>query len=214
MAPGLSRTHPTGSTFIRLLADLACAETGDSKQTFAERLSGWLDWTDAIALSAALNGAETPVAAADRPGKGAKTASVFAACKRVRAELVRAITAEGADAETTADLTASRRWYVGHQRTMTERIGVLRADVRQALSNRSPALARLAALDAVFDEALAARERHLLSQVPALLEQRFEQLRSAPDGAATYGRDMQRVLLAELDIRLQPIEGMMEALGQ
>ncbi|MCY1366520.1 hypothetical protein D9M69_534170 [compost metagenome] len=78
---------------------------------------------------------------------------------------------------------------------------------------------------------MGARERSLLASVPALLEKHFKRLREAdqaaqdanpdtpqppPTAAAgwldVFGRDMQSVLRAELDIRMQPVEGLLEAL--
>jgi hypothetical protein len=142
-------------------------------------------------------------------------------------------TGPAAGAAADADFSHYRRAYVSHQRAMAAAIGPLRARVRARLSSLSPALAQLAALDAVFDDALAARERHLLGKVPGLLEQHFAgwataQRAAAPlaqgggvprtqalpaDGLATVCRRLQGVLLAELDIRLQPIDGLLEAIG-
>ena len=135
--------------------------------------------------------------------------------------------------EPAPEFSPYRRACQTHQRAMAAVIAPLRGRVRQALTALSPALGRLAALDAVFDEALRDRERQLLSTVPVLLEQHFERLRrahsttrfqaraslSAADSRSParwlveYGGDMQQVLLAELDVRLQPIEGMVEAIG-
>lgn len=87
-------------------------------------------------------------------------------------------------------------------------------------------MARLAAVDVVMEQVLAAREHSLLASVPALLEKHFTRLRQAspettgePDSEAGAGewlhvfrKDMKNVLLAELDFRFQPIEGLLEAL--
>jgi hypothetical protein len=116
------------------------------------------------------------------------------------------------------DFSPYRRAYVSHQRAMAAAIGPLRSRVRAGLSSLNPALGQLAALDAVLDDALAARERHLLARVPGLLEKHFARGCKAPqvptaDGLAGVCQDMQGVLLAELDIRLQPIAGLLEAMG-
>jgi hypothetical protein len=225
----MPRTRFISSTFVRLLTELASGEIAESKQSFAERLSLWLDWSDAISLSAALNGAGAPVPPDTPAGAPSPAPAVFDEFTRVRADLVKSITTDdlfrvdkasmksstspepAADA---MDLPACRRQYLAHQRAMAERIGPLRANVRAAMSKQSGALSRLAALDAALDEALGARERHLLSHIPPLLERRFEQLRkSHPEPWPAYRRNVQHLLLAELDIRLQPIEGMMEAMG-
>ena len=109
----------------------------------------------------------------------------------------------------------------------------LRAQVREALKGGSPALRQLAGLDGVLEKALAERERNLFLNVPLLLEKRFEQLRdahaSAPEASsqadgvarwmqpggwlAVFCKDLQSVLLAELDLRLQPVLGLVEAFG-
>lgn len=190
----------------------------DPTQTFAERLSLWMGWTDAISLSAAL---ASRSAASPSSASGAPTVTEEVA--RVRRELAASISA---GAEVDADPAATgaaayapyRRHHLAQQRAMENRIAPLRTHVRAALSNHGPELARLAALDAVLEKALAARERHLLSNVPALLEQHAARLRkdpSSPPAAwpAVHRQNLQDALLAELEIRLQPIEGMMEALS-
>ena len=82
---------------------------------------------------------------------------------------------------------------------------------------------RLAEVDAVMERALSPRERSLLGTVPALLGKHFERLRRAeldtltgghPAGAwlEIFRKDAQSVLLAELDLRFQPVEGLLAAL--
>ncbi len=94
------------------------------------------------------------------------------------------------------------------------------------LAARSPAMARLASVDVVMEQVLAPRERSFLAAVPGLLEKHFERLRpadsAAPDPAEAPGppgpwldafhNDIRNVLLAELDFRFQPVEGLLDAL--
>lgn len=251
--PVLPRTNFNSSRLIRLLADLDIAGVAPSKQSFAEGLSLWLDWTDAIALHTVLSAAQN----AARPtgaetGAAAPGRAVTEEFNRVRSHLAREITSDAlfsaaiasatrhapahaapaAPADGEPDFSPYRRRYLAHQRAMETRIVTLRADVRAALSAHSPELGSLAALDAVLDKALAARERHLLSTVPVLLGRHFERLRNAPQETtaqarepnpaapggqtapwlAMFSRQMQGVLLAELEMRLHPVEGMIEAL--
>ena len=68
-------------------------------------------------------------------------------------------------------------------------------------------------LDAVLDEMLVDREQKLMSAVPVFLERRFEALRRQqsvgwPD---VFDEEMRQLLLAELDDRLQPVAGLVEA---
>ena len=107
----------------------------------------------------------------------------------------------------------------------------LRTHVRGVLGKASPALRKLVELDAALDGILGERESKLLAIVPVLLEKRFRQLHDAhrqklmatqqadsPDHwmqaggwLADFCQEMQTVLLAELDVRLQPSLGLMEA---
>ena len=125
-----------------------------------------------------------------------------------------------------------RRYYQGHQRAFATSLQPLRAQLREVLAKASPALKQLAALDAVFDDILSERESKLLATVPLLLKRRFEQLRQShqqvltdtpqadtpaqpmhtPGWLVRFGHELQTVLLAELDVRLQPALGLIEAL--
>ncbi|NIF42246.1 DUF3348 domain-containing protein, partial [Burkholderia sp. Tr-862] len=106
--------------------------------------------------------------------------------------------------------------------------------------SRSSGMARLAALDAIMERVLGARERSLLSAVPALLGTRFERLRDAErqaladaqaaadagaDGGApsaavivpstwleSFRDEMRSILLAELEVRFQTVDGLLAAL--
>ncbi|TAM04065.1 MAG: DUF3348 family protein, partial [Paraburkholderia sp.] len=84
----------------------------------------------------------------------------------------------------------------------------------------------LAAVDAIMERSLGTRERSLLASVPALLGAHFERLRAAqaagePEAATAtptgvwldrFCKDRQSVLLAELEVRFQPVEGLLAAL--
>lgn len=125
------------------------------------------------------------------------------------------------------------RFCMSVQREMDARVGPLRASVRQALMAASPALRQLAALDAVFETVLGERERRLLATVPPLVEKRFNALRQehlqvlaatgqADDSAAwvrpgawlaRFRDELRGVLLAQWELRLQPVTGLVQALG-
>jgi hypothetical protein len=195
---------------------LALLESAEPGVAFAEKLGEWLSLPDAIALRAVLTA--TP------PARLAGTASggLCDELARTQAALVKSIRSSPAPAELASHFDAARRTYVAHQREMELAIRALRANARAVLAKTSPALARLAALDGVLDGVLSERESKLLANMPALLDKRFQQLRqthpqpdpSAP-GHATwperFWQELQTVLLAELDIRLQPALGLIEA---
>jgi hypothetical protein len=240
------RTRFTGPALVRLLARLAEADVAESRQSFAERLGRWLDWTHAIPLAAALDGAAARPPAAPGGAPPSRAGAEQREFERVRAALVKGIaedagpaaasrrtalpsTTGGGTAEAPADFAPYRRRYLARQQAMDAGIGALRGRLRGALAGSTPAMARLAAVDAVMEQVLGGRERALLATVPAWLEKRFERLRAAaphgPDGTRAadgepgewldvFTQDMRDVLLAELDVRLQPVEGLLDALRQ
>lgn len=86
------RTDFTGPALIRLLARLTKAEPPGSQQAFADRLSLWLGWTDAISLSAALNGGGPAPATAPQADAHPSLANAEEGeCARVRAALAKSI---------------------------------------------------------------------------------------------------------------------------
>lgn len=126
-----------------------------------------------------------------------------------------------------------RRYYLAQQRDMELGTRPLRAKARDVLARTSPALKTLATLDAALDDILNDRESKLLAHVPVLLEKRFSQLLKEHENRlestgltdnpaywmhaggwlARFRTDLQTVLLAELDLRLQPTVGLIEALN-
>jgi hypothetical protein len=104
-----------------------------------------------------------------------------------------------------------------HQRDMELIVKKFRVKARARLAEASPALKQLAALDAAFDGILIEREKKLLATLPSLMERRFQHLKtthSQPVGwLASFGQALQAVLLAELELRLQPTLGLIEALN-
>jgi hypothetical protein len=192
-------------------------------------MSRWLGWTDAIALSAALNSSppEVPSGASVRAGSGGGIGD--AAGTHVRAMLAAAITGQGASSDSRrrmparpavpdpaeSDFAVHRQRYVALQQQMEREIAGLRGRLRAALASRTPQAARLAMLDTVMEQVLGAREQVVLAAVPGMLEPHFTRLRGA-EGAwlNEFRRDMQSVLLAELEIRFQPVDALLAALRE
>lgn len=235
------RTGFTGSTLVRLLARLTEVDATESPQVLAERLGHWLGWAEAVPLSAALNRGTGPQpapaegtwapdaahAARVRAGLARDIAQDGRApVRRARLPAMRGAVA----AEPMPDFAAFRRRYQMRQQALENGIEPLREQLRAQLAAASPAQGRLAAVDAVMARVLGLQERQWLAGVPALLEKHFERLRraaaEAPNGADAgtppgeapawvrrFEQDMQHVLLAELEFRWQPIEGLLAALG-
>jgi hypothetical protein len=255
MAQAPQRTAVSGPTLVRLLARLTDADVPASGQSLSDQLSQWLGWTDAIALSTALNGHPPAVASTARAADGADGEGA-----RVRASLAAAIDGDGlfgvprlrgvsrtsarslqraqqsAPVEAATDFADFRQRYIAMQQSMETAIGTLRGRLRGMLAARTPEMTRLAVVDAIIERSLGARERSLLAAVPGMLGTHFERLRkaaqvdlqvdaqvdkgaddapTAPQSAAwldTFRQDARSVLLAEMDIRFQPVEGLLAAL--
>lgn len=246
MAGGLTRTTFNRSDLVRILSEFA-SEAPDPRYDLGERLGQWLDVMDGLALFSALNGgAGTASSAPSEPDSAGRR--LRAQVARVRQQLSEAIINDGAfgtesprirfplplpeaTAESALDFTPYHRYYLAHQRDMSTAIAALRVNARKALTKVSPSLDQLAELDAIFEKALAQRERNLLATVPMLLAKRFTQRyrtyrETLPDAAVdaptcwaqpggwleAFCRDTQSVLLAELELRLSPVEGLIGAL--
>ena len=236
------------SALVRLLSETH-PQLPDPKYDFGERLGRWLDLSDAMTLYSVLGNeagerAPLPRAESDLPAQ----------LQRVRRALSEAIENDGvfridpngsapripfplpqsrasaADVSSPPDFTPYHRYYLAHQREMTNAITALRTQARKALAAQSPAGRQLAGLDATFEKSLAARESSLLANVPILFSKCFEQ-RYAEHRAALVGEndpatwaqpgswleafcnDAKRLLLAELDLRLKVVSGLIAALA-
>ena len=142
---------------------------------------------------------------------------------------------ERAKPPSTADAIGAgyQRRHVALQRQMDQVVGVLRDHVRQALSGASPRLQQLAVMDAALQKVLAAREEAALPRSVRVLERRFVQRRREHDQAIaqaggdddpkrwhepggwlhTFDHEWRQALLAERDLRLDPVAGLLEAVA-
>ena len=212
MALPHSRAAVSAPAFVRRLAQLGEVELPPSGPGLSDRLGQWLDWNRAVALSRALD--STPPA-----GMPADPGDDEAACVRARATLASAIARpETVDSAGGADFAPFRRKCLDLQRAMQASTGQLRGRLRDSLAKGTPAMARLAEVDAVMESTLSPRELSLLAATPALLGQHFDRLKQAHADAtddawlAVFRRDLQDVLLAELDVRFHPIDALLAAL--
>lgn len=226
------RSDFSRSRLVRQLGAWAPAPSEEGLD-FAERLGLWVSAFDAIRLQGALQPRRPkPSPAAAARGRAARLADVQARLQRVRQALAHAIAQDpvalaGADPALQAYAPFQRR-HGELQRHMEQMLVPLREQVRMALAESSGSLQHLAALDAVIEAMLGPREQQHLASVPALLARRFEQCRqaamapqlalageraAAPDWVAAFAQDWQQVLLAELDVRLEPIVGLLAALN-
>ena len=220
----LNRASLNRAPLVQLLAGLGMAPAAPSPLSLAERWSPWLAWTDAIALSSVLaTGAAAQTRAVDPDpavGRRSEAARAIADSLEVRQALAQAILDDpalqapqndpqpaglppadalaDAQAHAQADAHATlRRRHRQHQQALETAVATQRARLREVMPALGPALARLAALDAVLEPALASRQRSVLAALPDRLGHAPGQVRAA--------------LLAELDLRWQPVAGLLEA---
>jgi hypothetical protein len=133
-------------------------------------------------------------------------------------------------------------FYAAHQREFASRIQTLQLRVGDAVSAVSAELAQLVALDEAVRDSLSIHARKNLAVIPKLLARRFDfllqehQSRQDMSGMAGTGdqseedilktwtrpngwldrffKEMQGLLLAELELRLLPVLGLVEAVNQ
>jgi hypothetical protein len=246
----LPRTNFYSSSLIRCLTDLRIVDSIEPHTMFAEKLGFWVPFADASTLSAVHNQSSVQFSIMAPQSQVALFAALEAELGQLQTELTNAIIASCSPKsgkstvqlpipvlELPLDLLAAfapYRWfYDAHQRDMELHVAPLRVRVRNALKQVSPALKKLADLDAALESILHERESKLLSKIPVLLKKHFEQLFRAheqnqldsgqqdipatwvqPAGwLAQFCSDMQTLLLSELALRLQPTIGLIEALG-
>ena len=216
------RTGLNGAALRAWLARQALVEPATSAPSLIDGLGQWLGWTEAIALSASLS-----MPADARAGSPAPSA-LEREFDRVHEALHRTIVSDERSPQSArrrplaepvaadAGFAPYRQRYVALQQAMESAVGPLRAQARAAVARLSPRLRRLAAVDAVMENMLAEREQMLLARLPTLLETHFERQRRAHADLAWMPRfraDMQQLALAELQLRLQPVRGLIDTLS-
>lgn len=217
-------------------------------QDVAEQLSQWLDAMDSIRLSRALHAVGALPSEGAQLGPALDAQAMDAVFQGAKAEVMGLITAAIATAkpmrgradhvsgnhpepQLSTDPAALVQRYVGLQKQMDAKLAALRLHMRQWLSRGPVALRQLAALDAVMEQMLSAREQRLWASLPGHLERRLAQLHQLHQQALQasgqadepqrwrqpggwlwlFEQDLQALLLAEMQVRLQPITGLLEA---
>lgn len=140
--------------------------------------------------------------------------------------------------QTPPDVTPYLNFYLARQRELAASTRQLRTKIRNAIAKTGPTMAHLATLDTVFDHTLAAYTSQGFATLPTLLEKRFhtlwqgrqqmnfDQQDRAPAQSPEqdwirlggwlhqYCQEMQMLLLAELEVRLEPAIALLDAFTQ
>ncbi len=233
-----SQSGPAGSRLVALLTQLDRKAARASHGDFAERLGRLFDLSDAIALDGANQYRPKGLFEATPDAAERLQADLLKSRDALLAHLSRSFAGEkaasviplpplkdDAQADKRPTFGAYERFYQAHQRQMIAGLSNLRQRARRILSGHSQAMARLAELDAVFEQSLSGYVRHCFGALPGFLEKRYRTLWDtrdpfhtvedwlAPQGwLSQFRRELQLLLLAELDARQEPILGLLDAL--
>lgn len=212
-----------------VLVDAAAVPSGELLAWLGQPLDlhSASELADVLSTQGAGGAREEPVkqgGAADASGSCEE--SLLAVQRAVLREMARSFTAaEGAllplprfDAPSALDGLSTaerlRRFHAAWQREMELRIQGLRRDLRARLRRMSPVLAGLAALDEALERHVLRAGEAALATVPSLLVPRWEALLANDPDAVSQDllvSELRELLLAELEQRLQPALGLVEA---
>lgn len=233
-----------GSRLIQYFSDLVVSDVTVSHKRFAEKLGDLIDLSDSFSLSDSLRGLKrTPFEAKENNDNiqnvfiGTRSIIMEAIIKSFVADTGnQPFQLPRPNIDTLSNDESAfepyRRFYASHQSEIELQLLKLRAQVRESISGYSSELAQLAALDTALGDMLSVHSRKLFSSIPKLLAQRFHHLRqqqlqeeqppldsperwSGSDGwLGMFLEEMQGLLLAELEVRLLPVIGLIEAFNE
>jgi len=219
--PNQSQAHTAQSSkLLAQLARLGAPAASDALPCFAERLSRLFGLGDTMTLDAAT------AYRARQPGQvqGAVVDKLTDELATTRRALVRRVHtwADELEFEGEPECEPVLNVWLALQRKIAANSRQLRDKVRKSMKDQSQTLARLAELDAVFDHTMAGYTSQCFSTISQVLEQRFRALQTSDEQPQTSGQashdwfhryceEAQALLLAELDVRLEPVLGLLEA---
>ncbi|MEP1470102.1 MAG: DUF3348 family protein [Halieaceae bacterium] len=242
MTQALPHVSLDSSRLIRFLTDLSVSEAQVSHQQFSDKLGQLINFADAIALSEAHT--QAPELEDEGIGEfrdGITTEFLRARSSIVQAAMRSFFPSSGPtrirwpaiEAEPTTDSASAAvvllKFYRAQQVDIYGKVRGLHQRTRDAVAQLSPKLSRIAALDAALSDALGSHSQRYFNAVPKLLERRVEYLHgqflAARDHQQSEGaawaeiceqlrREVQGLLLAEVEVRLLPALGLVEALNQ
>lgn len=242
MTQALPQVSLGSSRLVRFLTDLSVADTQVSHRQFTERLGQLIDFSNSIALSQAhARDLDVAGAAVDEFGEGVTAEFLRARSTIVQAAMRSFFPGSGPtrikwpapEAEAPAGAASAAapylKFYSSQQLDVDTKIRGLHLRSREAVSRLSPRLERICAIDAALGDALAVHARRYFTSVPRLLAARLESLFAdfrlrVEDGGDPMDcwldtreqirRESQGLLLAEIEARLLPALGLIEALHE
>jgi hypothetical protein len=222
-----------------VLGDLAVSGAEVSHRHFAQRLGQLIDLSDSVNISRVHGQGSANLFMASTTSVEAITAEFLQVRNAIIASIIqsfeddtglRRIKLPRPGPEASADASGYEpygRFYAAHQREMGGKIQRLRAQVREAVRGGSAELAQLVVLDEALGDTLTLHSRKFFAAIPRLLARRYAHLLNEYTVACDnpqnnsgswsellelFCQDMQSVLLAEVEARLLPTQGLIEAL--
>ena len=241
MTQALPQVSLGSSRLVRFLTDLSVSNSQVSHRQFTERLGQLIDFSDSITLSDAhARTLKVENEDAEEFREGITSEFLRARSTIVQAAMRSFVPGSGPTrikwpreeeppTESAGTVQPYLKFYHQQQGDVDTKIRGLHLRTREAIALLSPTLARICAIDAALTDALASHSRRYLSAVPGLLEKRLEYLYqqfadsvkddTEPETAwaetrERYRRETQGLLLAEIEARLLPALGLIEALNE
>ena len=126
---------------------------------------------------------------------------------------------ESTAVEEQVDYQPYLKLYGALQRDLEFKARNIQADIRKALAASSAEGAQLAAVDAALADPVAKHARAVFAKIPGLLQARFQAVADQGDTPAAEIHEqlsdlLQTILLAEIEARLLPALGLIEALEE
>ena len=218
---------------VRFWSDRGLLDVSPPAEALVERLGDWLDVRQAIALHQLL-GQESVEPASDQavirhPGRSTELPAILA---QLRDEILTNRPVPGLWRNPMPETPAQRppdwgelwepyrRFMVDHQKQMALLVGRERRRLREALSAYPAIGATLADMDAAFERAIGPKEAQCLAVLPRHTEHYLRQLLADAEihdipfqqVMRTFERDLRLALVHELDLRAQPVLGLLETL--
>lgn len=228
-----------GTRLVRLLTGLDLASGQVAQERYAERLGELIDLSHSITIAKTLGELSIIAFEPNNESSEAVTGQFLRARYAIVQQVIQSfapcddlarIRLPNPGPAPPEDLTEAcepyLQFYRAHQREISFRIQRLQTQVRDAVRGLSPALAQLVALDSVLGDTLSGPCRKRFAAVPKLLNSRIRLLlRDVRQALSIDGSDtglwpgvhervcaeMQAMLLAEIEARLQPVLGLIEA---
>lgn len=123
----------------------------------------------------------------------------------------------------TLDLSAYKNFYQAQQTEMSAKIQGLRSYVRETLSGSNLSMAKLSLLDQTLEDTIGLPLRSGLSVVSKVISTHSQKIQMSLSQLAETDKNMalvqfhnelHQLLLAELELRLQPVHGLINAFNQ